>query len=227
MRAQSLLAGLAWSLLSATAFAAEPAPQYTVEDLQKSFAQPAGAAAPDAGSCEAQGMATGPDGTCLPSKKSSRGFNLVGSGNQPRTAAPPTSAPGSRPAGNRASGARPAATVAASRPATRDLLISFDNNSAVLTDQAKANARVFAQAVNSPALAGARFQIEGHTNAVGSRALNRDLSRARAEALVSFLAGEGVDRSRLLAQGYGFDRPLNRADPRAPENRRVEARRLQ
>ena len=68
---------LAVGMICATA-SAEPPPQYTVQDLQKSFAKPPATAAPaeteaqdapaDAapGSCAAQGMADGPDGVCEP-----------------------------------------------------------------------------------------------------------------------------------------------------------------
>lgn len=112
------------------------------------------------------------------------------------------------------------------RPQTRDLLITFANASAELTPQARANARVFAAALNTPALAAARFAIEGHTNAVGGRAYNLELSQQRAQALADELVRDGVGRDRLQTAGYGFDRPRDRRHPAAAGNRRVEARRL-
>jgi outer membrane protein OmpA-like peptidoglycan-associated protein len=108
----------------------------------------------------------------------------------------------------------------------RDLLINFANRSTVLTDQARANASAFAQALSSPSLRDARFAIDGHTNAVGSRDYNLKLSRARAQALVDFLVAQGVDASRFEVSGYGFDRPIDSANPSSPTNRRVEAHRL-
>jgi outer membrane protein OmpA-like peptidoglycan-associated protein len=118
------------------------------------------------------------------------------------------------------------AAAPAPRVAGRDLLITFANNSSVLTPQARSNARVFAEAIRSPALGALRFEIGGHTNATGSRPANLTLSQQRAQALVDYLVSLGVDAGRLEARGFGFDRPINAGNPRAAENRRVEARRL-
>ena len=147
----------------------------------------------------------GPDGKC---------------GAAPRSTAKTRSFSLARP------GSRPAAAAVPLKRRTRDLLITFANNAAELTPQAKANARVFADALNTPRLAAVRFAIDGHTNAVGSAASNLDLSRRRAAALADELVADGVKRSRLEVNGYGFRRPLNPRNPRAAENRRVEARRL-
>ena len=87
-------------------------------------------------------------------------------------------------------------------------------------------ARVFAEALNSSKLQGLRFAIDGHTNAVGGRDYNLKLSHDRAQAVVDFLTSHGVDASRLEVNGYGFDRPVDPANPKAAINRRVEARRL-
>jgi outer membrane protein OmpA-like peptidoglycan-associated protein len=135
-----------------------------------------------------------------------------------------------RPAPSRPLAARPstASAISAARPPVqrRNLLITFGNGSAALTEQAMANASVFAQAINSGSLAGSRFAIEGHTNAIGARDYNLSLSRARAQALADFLVSLGVDPSRLDVEGYGFDRPYDAGNPRSEINRRVEARRL-
>jgi outer membrane protein OmpA-like peptidoglycan-associated protein len=104
-----------------------------------------------------------------------------------------------------------------------DLRLSFNSGSTQLTPQGAAEAEVFAAALKSPALARSRFRIEGHTDSVGSRASNLLLSRARAEAVVAFLARRGVQRNRLVARGYGFDQPLAGRPASAPANRRVEA----
>ncbi len=77
-----------------------------------------------------------------------------------------------------------------------------------------------------PALSTASFAIEGHTNQVGNRDYNVDLSRRRAAALADFLVENGVDRSRLEVRGFGFDQLAVPSDPRSAGNRRVEARRL-
>jgi outer membrane protein OmpA-like peptidoglycan-associated protein len=100
--------------------------------------------------------------------------------------------------------------------------VTFELGSAEMTEQAEAEASVFVKALQAPALAGSRFEVAGHTDSQGNRAYNIDLSRRRAQAVVDFLVAQGADGSRLVASGYGFDRPLRGTSPSAPANRRVE-----
>ena len=86
-----------------------------------------------------------------------------------------------------------------------------------------ASARIFAQSLMRPELAGKRFLIEGHTDLRGGRALNVPLSERRAQAVADFLASQGVDRSRLVPRGLGSDVPLPGHRSTDPANRRVEA----
>jgi outer membrane protein OmpA-like peptidoglycan-associated protein len=120
--------------------------------------------------------------------------------------------------------------LAAATPATSsgglDMQVSFDNGSAILTEQAKAEARAFAEAMRSPALAGMRFSIDGHTDAVGNRDYNLDLSKRRAQSVADYLATLGIDAARLDTHGYGFDKPRPGTAPRSPVNRRVEFAKL-
>jgi OOP family OmpA-OmpF porin len=71
-----------------------------------------------------------------------------------------------------------------------------------------------------------RLQVEGHTDSTGTARANTALSQARAEAVVTYLARRGVDRSRLVARGFGPSRPLATNVTRAGReaNRRVEFR---
>jgi len=218
---RAVVSALALALLFQLPAHAAPKAQYSPQQIEQDFAGPASSAPAqaDAGDCASQGMTTAPDGSCQPAIGHKRGFSLAG----PTVSAP---APRSRPSAPSHGAYHAAAPVTAQPGQGRNLLITFDNGSATLTAQAKANARAFAQALNSPVLRGARFAIDGHTNAVGSRDYNLKLSRARADALVDFLVAQGVDRSRLDATGYGFDRPSDAAHPTAAINRRVEARRL-
>ena len=103
-----------------------------------------------------------------------------------------------------------------------DLRVSFVTGSAELTEAGQREAQKFAAALGSPLLAGMRFTIEGHTDAVGDRSYNLDLSRRRAQAVVDYLVGKGVDRARFDVVGYGFDRPLGGVAATAGVNRRVE-----
>lgn len=68
-----------------------------------------------------------------------------------------------------------------------------------------------------------RLKLEGHTSAEGDAAFNQKLSEARAQAAVDFLVGhEGIDASRLQAEGFGSSKLKNTDDPMSPENRRTE-----
>lgn len=71
-----------------------------------------------------------------------------------------------------------------------------------------------------------RVVIEGHTDTVGSEASNRTLSQERAEAVRRYLIEKGVPAQRLVAQGFGFQRPVrsNSTAGGREHNRRAELR---
>lgn len=92
---------------------------------------------------------------------------------------------------------------------------SFRPSSAVTIDSA---ARLLDEFTSARAIA------EGHTDSQGSRALNKRLSRARAEAVCRYLQQKGVEASRLQAIGFADREPIasnTRASGRA-KNRRVD-----
>ena len=109
------------------------------------------------------------------------------------------------------------------KPMGFNLRVTFEKNSADLTDEARTNLSAFAAALKSPSLAVANFSIDGYTDASGSDTYNKNLSEKRAEAVVAFLGELGVDTSKLKAQGFGEAAPLG-SDPFDPENRRVETK---
>lgn len=66
--------------------------------------------------------------------------------------------------------------------------------------------------------------IEGHTDNVGSREVNINLSKRRAKAVEKYLVEKGIAQKRLRSEGYGFDKPIATNDTplgRA-KNRRTE-----
>lgn len=69
-----------------------------------------------------------------------------------------------------------------------------------------------------------KLRIEGHTDNVGADDANLTLSRDRAGAVVDYLVQQGIDRSRLEAEGYGSSRPIapNLTRRGREQNRRVE-----
>ena len=69
-----------------------------------------------------------------------------------------------------------------------------------------------------------RFSIEGHTDSVGKRAKNIELSQNRADAVKIYLIQGGIDAGRLESKGYGPDKPIasNKNKKGRELNRRVE-----
>jgi outer membrane protein OmpA-like peptidoglycan-associated protein len=107
-------------------------------------------------------------------------------------------------------------------PGRANLLIVFATNSATLTPDSQAALDTVAKALQSDALAGLTFRVEGHADARGETEVNQKLSQARAESVVSYLVSKhGILPERLAAQGKGSSEPLNKARADAPENRRV------
>jgi OOP family OmpA-OmpF porin len=81
--------------------------------------------------------------------------------------------------------------------------------------------RVAATLVRCP---DAKVEVGAHTDSEGSAARNRDLTQARAEAIVDYLVDAGVMRERLTPVGYGETKAI--ADNNTPagraQNRRIE-----
>lgn len=65
-------------------------------------------------------------------------------------------------------------------------------------------------------------EIQGHTDSSGKRENNLKLSQARAESVAKYLAGKGIDASRMVAKGMGPDRPVASND--TPEGRQQNRR---
>jgi len=150
-----------------------------------------------------------------------RGFALSRPAPRANTPAAPRAAPRS---GNRqVASARPRPAAPAGPGQRINLRLSFESGSARLTPAAEAQARVFAQSLQLPQLVNMHFRIEGHTDSVGNRARNMDLSQRRAQTVADLLYNAGVARNRIEVRGYGYDRPLPGTRASASENRRVEA----
>jgi len=66
--------------------------------------------------------------------------------------------------------------------------------------------------------------IYGHTDNTGSRATNERLSAQRAQAVATYLNGNGVQRVRMTTEGLAYDYPVASNDTEAGkrQNRRVE-----
>ncbi|WP_431023289.1 OmpA family protein [Halomonas sp. H5] len=69
-----------------------------------------------------------------------------------------------------------------------------------------------------------RVHIAGHTDSRGSDQYNLGLSQRRADSVRDYLISRGVAGNRLVARGFGEERPVasNETDAGRAENRRVE-----
>jgi len=104
-----------------------------------------------------------------------------------------------------------------------DTKLTFANGSADLSPAAKQRLSYLAHVIlDEPSLAAASYRIDGHTNSVGARAANLDLSQRRANAVVDYLVSLGMPRTQIEAAGHGPDMPLSGSDPADAANRRVE-----
>jgi OOP family OmpA-OmpF porin len=104
--------------------------------------------------------------------------------------------------------------------------VTFQTGKAILTPEAQEVLKdVAAQLAASPDY---RVQVSGHTDNTGSRATNRRLSLARAQAVEQFLEANGVSPAQLTSQGFGPDKPIasNRTAAGRAQNRRVELTRI-
>jgi OOP family OmpA-OmpF porin len=101
--------------------------------------------------------------------------------------------------------------------------VFFDTGSAVL--QATSDDTLAEIAALMKRDAGMKLLVVGHTDMTGTLAVNLDLSKRRAQAVVAALVGaHGIDASRLEGHGVGPLAPVdtNASDAGRARNRRVE-----
>lgn len=100
--------------------------------------------------------------------------------------------------------------------------VLFESGSAVVAEEFKAtlDLGVLVMALNPQVT----MIVEGHTDSVGTEEGNLELSQLRAESVVDYMVGRGVDRDRLEAVGYGQSNPVasNDTEEGRQINRRIE-----
>jgi outer membrane protein OmpA-like peptidoglycan-associated protein len=71
-----------------------------------------------------------------------------------------------------------------------------------------------------------KIEVTGHTDSIGGKENNRQLSEQRARSVLGFLSQRGVAATRVEAAGYGDSRPIvpNDTETNRAKNRRIEFR---
>jgi outer membrane protein OmpA-like peptidoglycan-associated protein len=101
--------------------------------------------------------------------------------------------------------------------------VHFENDSAVIALDSNALLEQIADVLaRTPTIT--QLEIQGHTDNAGTPQHNSALSEARAGAVVEWLTAHGIDGARLVARGYGQDRPIapNVTPSGRARNRRVQ-----
>jgi outer membrane protein OmpA-like peptidoglycan-associated protein len=99
--------------------------------------------------------------------------------------------------------------------------ITFSRSSAVLNEEAKRFLRSVGEALQRKAGVWKSLIVEGHTDATGSEAVNRRLSKNRADSVKSFLEAE-FGLSNIETVGRSSDNLRDSDNPAGDLNRRVE-----
>lgn len=113
-------------------------------------------------------------------------------------------------------------------PAGEGIIVKFDSgllfdfNKSTLSATAKQNIDNLAASLNK--YPDTDILVVGHTDAIGTDAVNDRISLERANAVVSYAISKGVAGSRLRASGKGKTEPIASNDTEAgrSQNRRVE-----
>jgi OOP family OmpA-OmpF porin len=68
------------------------------------------------------------------------------------------------------------------------------------------------------------IEVGGHTDSVGSDALNQRLSQSRAGSVTSYLLSKGLEKDTIVSKGYGESTPLatNDTNEGRQKNRRID-----
>lgn len=115
--------------------------------------------------------------------------------------------------------------VSAPAISTKPVSITFASGKYALDENAKTIIDLqFSDVARS--FANARVRIEGNTDNVGSRQMNMDLSRKRAQSVADYLVKEyGIDRNRFIIIGNGPDKPVAGCEQNQNEDCKARNRR--
>lgn len=100
--------------------------------------------------------------------------------------------------------------------------VTFDFNSSVLRPGFRTSLDKVAQTLTS--YQSTYVNVGGHTDSIGTDAVNQRLSEARATTVANYLESRGVVPSRVGIRGFGKTQPIasNNTEEGRAQNRRVE-----
>lgn len=100
--------------------------------------------------------------------------------------------------------------------------VNFDTNSARIKADSEGILNNAVTVLNDNA--SVHVRVEGHTDSRGTASYNKTLSEQRANSVVEYLVGKGIDAERLSAIGYGEAAPVapNDTPENMYKNRRVD-----
>ncbi|MFA7059960.1 MAG: OmpA family protein [Pedobacter sp.] len=104
------------------------------------------------------------------------------------------------------------------------LAIEFDTNKIYIKPQYHDELKIVGDFLRD--FPNAKGEISGHTDNIGSKALNQKLSLARAKNVKKYIGNTfAIEAARIDAKGYGFSKPVdsNKTKAGRAKNRRIEA----
>ena len=145
---------------------------------------------------------------------------VIAEGNSRTKLGDPT--PASQPLGEKGLKAQEAALLTSLPPPAKSFVLYFAQGT--VTPAPESQAVLVALRSEIAARSGPQVEVTGHTDTVGSEEDNDRLSQQRAEEVLNWLAGQGIDRSLMSAVGRG-ERELKEPtvdNMSSATNRRVE-----
>ena len=107
----------------------------------------------------------------------------------------------SKPLGDKGLKPEEAALLTILPPPAKSFILYFDEGTT--TPTAESQSILTALRAEIASRSGPQVEVTGHTDTVGSGDDNDRLSQQRAEEVLNWLAGQGIDRSLMLASGRG------------------------
>lgn len=104
----------------------------------------------------------------------------------------------------------------------KPIILAIDPNSGKLTAEASKEMKSIAAILKNANESWTKLTVSGHSDRNGVPALNKQLTRQRAEAVCDSLASEGIARDKMSCVGLGSEQTLSSLPKKARAQRRVE-----